>query len=132
MVERLVVGCWSLVVAEQPSARARARSAINKNQPQHAWGAAPIVHPPHLARLGGRLAERADPSFPLLALIGAIGKFGRVSWVIITKSFQIRGPESARAGAKLVSARWELVVREVWREEGKERRGREGCWREPK
>jgi hypothetical protein len=70
--------------------------SINKHQPQNAWGS---NRPrPHLSTTGleGRLAERADPSSPSCPLIGGIGKSGSVFMGIITKPFQMRGPQSVR------------------------------------
>lgn len=38
----------------------------NKNQPQHAWGAAPIVHSPPLGRSGGKIGRTSRPLITLL------------------------------------------------------------------
>jgi hypothetical protein len=114
---------WSSVVCrsllEQPSAR----TAINKNQPQHAWGAALALlsSTPHLAQHSeGRLAERADPSSSALSLIGAIGKSGKVESVIITKSFQMRGRSVQEA-----SACWRGGVESRRERRGEREEGRE-------
>jgi hypothetical protein len=106
-----VVRCWNSRVLAQQSTR------ISLSMPGACTGA-PTVHPPLGPAQRGEIGRASRPLILCVSLIGAIGKSGKVESVIITKSFQMRGPERARGKCVLERGVW----REEGREEGRERR----------
>jgi len=120
----LVVGRWSLVVRGNSRVLPQQSTRISLSMPGARFTAAGCCSyrpPPHLAqRWEERLAERADPSPSAPFSLEHSGSPGESSWVIITKSFQIRGLERVQL---LASASLELGEGGVERrrERGRER-----------
>ena len=115
VVERLVVGRLSFVAGTAECSHSNQESA---SACLGRCTGAPIVHPPLGPAQRGEIGRASRPLILCVSLIGAIGKSGKVESVIITKSFQMRGPERARGKCVLERGVW----REEGREEGRERR----------
>ncbi len=86
--------------------------SINKNQPQHAWGAVLLSRAPHW--LEGRLAEGADPSLPFLVLAP-----GSSASAIVARS----SVSNARNRECAVSEAVVSVGEEEWCEGGRQQEG---------
>ena len=134
MVERLVGGRWSLVVDGTGECFPQQSTRISLSMPGALLAGCCSYRPlpsPHLASAGREDWPSEPTPHPLRRSHWSIREV-RESLMGSSSPNRFKSADwkSAAAGQVQVQS-WGLLVREVWREEGKrEREGREDVWRE--